>query len=264
MNSPPLTPDRAEIETLLAKLRNVTRRRRRRQSLCLSGFWIAVCVVYFITLSNGFLPSGINLCILIMGSVFYTIWSMTAKRDREAALALTRFADVRAVGPLAEALEFGDRETFDAAVVALLRLLPALKASDAPPLNAYQRECLNHQLLGGIAELILAILKAFEQVGDETSLPYVMQLARGGGISWAVWNQRNAIREAAQRCLPFLQARIEYARKTEALLRPADIHATVSISLLRPLANDPQADPELMLRPMLMEEEPPVSRKCAT
>ena len=87
--------------------------------------------------------------------------------------------DIRAVGPLADALELDAKSIRTVARKALTRLLPRLQASDAHLLNADQRASLHRALKSKDEEFVIAALKAYEQVGDEKALPYVERLAEG-------------------------------------------------------------------------------------
>lgn len=169
---------------------------------------------------------------------------------KNAANLLAKFEDERAVGPLIEGLDFGDR---NAIKTALKRLLPRLKATDASLLNAKQRARLYLELKWSReyewnpfvdTEFIATILKALEQIGDETALPYVKRLARS--------SHRQPIRQAAQECLPFLQQRLE---NIGTLLRAADVPDTHIDTLLHPVQNTSEADPQTLLRRDTSQQE---------
>ena len=94
---------------------------------------------------------------------------------------LARLEEVEVVGTLLEILNIGTRQDWYVRKViraALTRLLPRLKASDASRLTPKHWETLHRELQTEEAPLLLAILKALEQVGDARSLPYVEKLAR--------------------------------------------------------------------------------------
>jgi hypothetical protein len=153
-----------------------------------------------------------------------------AKRRLEVARRLADYGDVRAVGPLAEALGRSDRQIHEIAAAALTRLLPRLRPADAGLLNANQRRSLHRALNGENTGLTLAILSALERVGDDRALPYVERLARG---------QRRAaksleIQRAAQVCLPFLQVRIEKELVSRTLLHPSTAPSVPANALRQP------------------------------
>lgn len=85
--------------------------------------------------------------------------------------------------------------------------------------------------------LVLAVVKAMEQVGDETAIAPVRHLTK------SLWKP---VREAAQECLPFLYQRANEQRASQGLLRPADNTATPDV-LLRPAIETPDP-PEQLLR----------------
>jgi hypothetical protein len=130
---------------------------------------------------------------------------------------LAQYDGVRAVGPLAEALTWKDKSIRIIAEAALIRLLPRIQASDADCLNEKQRKCLHQALYCKNEPLVLAILTALEQVGDEKAMPYVEKLAAGRTRS--SWEKR--IQAAAEVCLPYLKQRVEEARSRQTLLRAA-------------------------------------------
>jgi hypothetical protein len=163
---------------------------------------------------------------------------------------LAEFEDIRSVGPLAEALEYQDRELKAIAESKLTRLLPRLRASDASLLDEEQRKCLYRALRGRDTNLILAVLKALEQIGDEQAVPFVQKLANGEGLA----ARNSGIRAAAQECLPALQERAERERASRELLRAASASDTPSDVLLRPAGGTIEADPQQLLRASGAEE----------
>jgi hypothetical protein len=153
-----------------------------------------------------------------------------AKRRLEVARKLADYDDVRAVGPLAEALGPGDRQVREIAAAALTRLLPRLRPADAGLLNGNQRRCLYRALNGENTDLILAILKAFEAVGDDAALPHVERLASGRGRA----AKSLPIQRAAQECLPFLRERLEKERGARTLLHPSTAPSVPADALRQP------------------------------
>jgi hypothetical protein len=169
-----------------------------------------------------------------------------SEQRKSVALAMARFEDVRAVGALAEALEFNDYQILPIVNRALIRLLPRLQASDAPLLSPHQRACLNRALQGREVGLILAILKAWEQVGDSKAIPDVQYLAEGRGEGR--WYP--SVRRAAKECLPALKQSAERQQIGSQLLRASEGDLTSGDALLRPVqAHSPTESPEQLLRP---------------
>jgi hypothetical protein len=163
----------------------------------------------------------------------------TSENQRRLLVSLAAHDDVRIVGPLISAYYWPDMEVHAATIAeALVRLLPRLKVSDASILDEKQRESLRRALGSGNDALILAILKALEQIGNERDVKVVQRLAYGR--AWTL--RQKVIQEAAAACLPGLQARLE--RSGNKLLRVTDDHDE---SLLRPSSNAGYTD--TLLRP---------------
>ena len=174
-----------------------------------------------------------------------------SQSHKKAASELAEIDDIRAVGPLAESLDIDDRSVRALVQSGLIRLLPRLQASDASLLNATQRACLNRALNGSNEVLVLSVLKAYEQVGEETALPFVEKLA----TETAHTTRSSHITKAAQECREFLRARVERQRASQTLLRGASAIDVAPDTLLRP-AQETGSDPEQLLRADLT----PVSR----
>ena len=169
-----------------------------------------------------------------------------SQQAKSAAVAIARFDDVRAVGPLAEALWFKDKYVTSAASTALIRLLPRLQASDACLLSPRQRSCLNKALRERNPSLTLAILKAWEQVGDSAAIADVESIAEGRGEG----GQFPKVVRAAKDCLPFLRQSAERVQAASQLLRPANDSSVPSDNLLRPVLPHTSPEPsEQLLRP---------------
>lgn len=158
--------------------------------------------------------------------------------------------DIKAVGALAEALQWPERDSQYAAASGLTVLLPELKASDFSLLNSEQRNCL-HQVLKlenarTQGDLISAILKAFQQVGDSAAIPYVEQLAAASPQS----PQEQRIVQEARECLPYLHISAQNHAASHTLLRASSqTDATPENALLRPAREQAESRPEQLLRP---------------
>jgi hypothetical protein len=169
------------------------------------------------------------------------------KLQRNAISALARYDDIRAVGPLTEALDYRDRGLADAAVPKLAEFLPRLQSGDAALLDDAQRRILDRVLLKHRKpDLVLAILAAYEQVGDAKSLEAVERLAAGEGRC----AKDRRVREAAIDCHAALKQRAQAERDAQTLLRPVytgDPEGT----LLRPAHGPGDADAKVLLRPAM-------------
>jgi len=193
-----------------------------------------------------------NIVFALLPPVLYTLnlglaYAVWPDRLRATVDAIARFGYLQAAGPLSEALDMSDSEVTETAIQALTRLLPRLKASDASLLNCHQRACLNEALrCNRDTNLTLAILTAWEQVGDSEAIEHVERLAAGLGRG----GHDPRIVAAAQECLPFLLQSAGHQQNHTQLLRPVNGSMTPTVTLLRPAP--PQASPippEQLLRP---------------
>jgi hypothetical protein len=232
-----------DLDSVLGILREENLSRAKRQKFFI-GIFVSIVVLFIlvaITTRNlhlfGTLGSYVGLL---------TAGAVASQQQKSAAAVIARFDDVRAIGPLAEALEFKDKNMQSLVEQALIRLVPRLKASDSSLLSPDQRACLNRALKGKNTELILAILKAWEQVGDSGAIAEVEKLAEGHGQG----EKSARIREAAQECLPALRQSAERQHLGAQLLRASAAVQASPDTLLRPamphLSTDP---PDQLLRP---------------
>ena len=107
---------------------------------------------------------------------------------------------------------------------ALLRLLPAMRAADAPLLTPLARDTMRQWLAGEIdptitgrvtEDLVVATLKAAGQAGDSSMIPAVEALAN----MEVRYSDQAKVKKAAVQCLPLLQARCRDLAGLEALFR---------------------------------------------
>ena len=250
------------VEKLLAALEQDTRTRKRWNETTIKVFMVCM-LVYVAAWGAAWLISkrvagvfedhlvfvqGVNALGWIVGSLFL---------NRKAAAELTMLEDVRCVGALVDV--WGEQgsinhssKTRRKARLALTRLLPRLKASDAPLLKESQRATLRGVLVnkGYIgfgkyhdAEFMVSILKAFEQIGDWKSLSAVLVLSQD--------TKRPVVQAAALECLPYLQALAEKQKPGENLLRASSASEaanTAPDTLLRPVLGADEARPDTLLR----------------
>jgi hypothetical protein len=201
--------------------------------------------------------SGLTPLLLMLGSAGF---STLSKRERlKLTRTLAQYDDVRAVGPLVEALYLRDRVVRSEAAAALTRLLPRLRREDASLLNSNQRLYLwlylgrsRWSFLADDDELSLAILQAYSQIGDGTELPTVRRLAQGKGSA----GKDSRVREAAQRYLDEVKLREEQEKLPQILLRPSSGLETSPDTLLRPSEEGTETDPQHLLRASAADEAP--------
>ena len=145
---------------------------------------------------------------------------------------------------------------------ALTLLLPLLKASDANLLTPLRRytlnvmlgSCFQPHLRGVDEEFTLAILKAYEQVGDAKAIPVVERIANH--------NPRNdgqrRIQQAAEACLPLLRANSGEVASTQTLLRASTRQTNTPDVLLRATVAASPTRPAELLRAAPDEQTPHV------
>jgi len=234
-----LGPD--AVDALLAVMEKEAARRRKRRfgGIALIVTYLAL-VIAISASGQGHLVGSFTGIIGSVGALF-----AATQLQKNAASALARYDDVRAVGFLAEALEFDDKDVVKQAQEALTRLLPRLRASDHELLTNEQRRMLDRALLKNRnADLSLAILTAYEQVGDLESVEVVERIA--SGKVRGVRDQR--IIQRAAELLPALRERAELVRAAQTLLRPAE--SADAELLLRPAHGAPTGAAELLVRPV--------------
>ncbi|HLK56913.1 MAG TPA: hypothetical protein VKU00_10125 [Chthonomonadaceae bacterium] len=208
-------------------------------------------------------PAFVVLTLLFPGITIPILMLRPSRKAKRAAQQLSSRNDLSGIGGLIETLYFSDQRE-GPAIETLIALLPRLQASDSDLLTERHHAVLRGTLsslphvTGNLftrlsrrkeihARLQVAILKAFEQVGDSKALPVVAALAESAA--------HPQVRAAAVECLPFLQMRQEQERASQTLLRASSASATEPDMLLRAAHENHDQDPNEMVRPSL-EPEP--------
>lgn len=245
---------------VIEHLRAEAEKRKSRQRWTRIGFYIylGIIVTFLIVyLSEGIMtgkwshfPTGLFTQFGVFGSFGAAAVSASAKNGTKW-LAEKYGDDVRIVGPLAEALEMGDKNLKATAEEALIQQLPRLQASDAHLLDDDQRAILRRAVKGENRILVLAILKAWEQVGDSKAIPEVEQLVAGG---YKVGNNAE-IQAAAKDCLSHLRILAEQERASQLLVRAAESPTDASHILLRPAHDVGDNSPDRLVRPIDASDE---------
>lgn len=234
------------IEPLVDLLRVESRKRKKR--LVIYGtvmfLWVAAMLTMALTGHSHNIASFSG---LTGGLASLAAFSQAQKN---AASWLSRFDDVRTVGPLLQALEFQDKGIRQVAVERLVVLLPRLQASHANLLNvddrAALRQVLRHGLYAKETPLVIAALQAIRQVGDEKMLPLVeklvdMHVSKTG---------QDRVRDAAIETLPYLRELVGRQHEAQTLLRAATDPGNPAETLVRPAQGAPTMDPSLLVRPV--------------
>ncbi len=155
--------------------------------------------------------------------------------------ALTLAGDPRTVGVLALALTEDMKQDNWVLQRALIQLLPRIRAGDAAFISASQMNALITLTSRPHLETQLAILRAFEQIGDARAIPTVERLCT---------HPDTRLREQAEQCMPFLYERARRANESATLLRGAQAPTlTAPDQLLRPAMSSSQTPVEQLLRP---------------
>lgn len=247
--------DSAEVDRLLAMLQKESGRRERRRKI---GF--AMLAAYFVllllSLFHGAWHVDHNDGLLAIGLVFVFV---ATHRQRKMLTELAEYDDIRAVGPLTDALGFkqvrlgtlGSASLVNITKVAgiaeakLSELLPRMRASDAHLLNPEQRRnlCAAVQFSHNV-DFVVGALRAFEQIGGEDVLVTVEKLANREPRSAGA----RQIRQAAEEALPAVRQRAEQAQSARILLRPASSPEGPAEVLLRPAQGPGATDESVLLR----------------
>ena len=262
-------------DKLIATVQTEARKFRRCRTMtrhCGIGFGVMIGLFVLIFVMRGVMQGRWDWDMMTSMTSMSGVIGMAAassKSYKSAASELSTIEERRAVGPLAECLDIEEKTVRIQVEKALIRLLPRLQASDAALLDLEPRACLNKALQGKNEELMVAILRAYEQVGDETALPYVEALARkvpessntaqNAGFKEAslqVLREPRAalsltgnVAEAAQACLPALRLRVEQQRASQTLLRGSSAREVAPDTLLRAAHASADTHPAQLLIP---------------
>jgi hypothetical protein len=229
------------VEELLLVLKKEAQRRKTRKKRIQASIacYLTLAVVIAVLFNSEFLLNSLGGMVGVILVAF-----IATQRQKNATRELAKYKDRRTVGPLAEALEFQDKDLAIQARARLFDLLPQLQASDAGLLNAEQRACLCRAVNREDIKLACAILKAFEQVGDGTALSMVEKLAAGEGRA----ARSPELQKAAEDCLLFLGPRVKNEKAHQQLLRAVDESDSAPDILLRPAAGAVETAPQELLR----------------
>ena len=140
-----------------------------------------------------------------------------------------------------------------AAYEALTKLLPQMKANDAYLLAPAARRTMNVWLNDASSSSVsnssfqalhIAALKALEQVGDASAIPYVEKLTQMKPRTPG----QTKIKQAAIECLPMLLAHCGEVEAARTLLRASHSEDARPDTLLRPASQSAQTNPAELLR----------------
>lgn len=241
------------IGPLLARMQAETRARR--NNGWLRAGMIVLAAAFYIWLAPHLASPAYWPLLLVFIPVTWKIMKLSAASSLQihGAKVLGAIKDIRAIGPLSEALEFSDLWKYSGttrmAADALTELLKNVRPEDSALLDARQRGCL-YRVLDSSAlyeqELAGSILTALAQVGDQSAVaPLTRMVNRPSSATY------QDLREQARQTLDALQARLESERAPQLLLRPS---ATPSETLLRSAAPTSETAPEQLLHATAQDE----------
>lgn len=195
---------------------------------------------------------GIAFVVWIANWVLFVMRSrlpMTA-RQREIVDIFADIHDLRAICPLLDALSLQPENDPPMLRETLKRLLTQARASDAGLFTPRQRSILYRELITKSRHpaqygFILAILKALEQIGTTSAIPYVAELAQRAYPRPAPLE----VREAAYRCAEYLRDHAGELTTRQTLLRASAPNQSRTETLLRPAQEPETSRPETLLRP---------------
>ncbi len=161
-----------------------------------------------------------------------------------AAEALGVLGEPSAIAVLAAECRAERASTYAAARGALVELLDRLTPEHYGTIGPSAMSALGTTLRSRDSLLTSHVLRALEHVGTRASLPELERLATAA--------PNPGLPDEARRTLDIVRARCDEEARNDRLLRPTD---TPAEHLLRPAPNAPAADPDLLLRAAVGEDE---------
>ncbi len=198
-------------------------------------------------LSANWLAALLSVAVALLPSVLYRLTMRPGDVRRIKAVAARE--KIEDVGQLVDAITWPDVYCRNVAVNALVKLLPQLKMEDQRYLSRQQLtellRFLKPQYTLKHEKLVISILKALEQIGDESAILSVQQLAACQPANAA----QARVRDAAQHCLMFLPQVAAAKTASQTLLRMAQPEAVDAGDLLRSPDAMQTAQIEQLVRP---------------
>lgn len=237
-----MNSDADPVDRAISRFRDETRSRRRRifGSLALLALSLVAGIVGLIYKSMG-MHGGLAWLLLSVSGVLCAALIVSKAGHGEVKIT-AEIGDVRPLGALLERLDlsFGAERRVVASL--LIALLQRIRESDADCFGRAQRVRLNEALglpeFARDADLLIAILAAYERVGDEDSLLLIEALAALPGEPGA----ERRVRDAARFYRKGLRERVERLRTGAELLRASS--ASESGEMLLRAANESSQTPE--------------------
>ena len=219
--------------------------------------WLTAIVLFGCILVSSQSHMGIHTAYLLACLLCIVCGIVLLPNARSQALTMLREQpDVRAVGPLLDALDISPPARTTAIRGLLTTLLPRMQSEDVWLLSERQRRKLYAALMLGDAAgdlpYLLAILQALQHVGDVETLRRLNYLIQLGAVTDA---QRRLL-YAAQNCANALENRLQHTQTYATLLRPA-ASAAPTDELLHPAYPHADAQPATSCAPRRMKMRRP-------
>ncbi len=253
------------ISILTAKKRNV-RPYYAVLLLCLMSFLLGFPAMLILSQLNPSYPDfaqAVGSTMLFGGllGTLLSLWILASKVARDAAREPMLLEEgATAVGPLLDRMA---TDVYHHTEIRrrLTELLPQMQTTDATLLLPRHFDMLNKSIHKCACDFdtsqpderkfLMAILNAYELIGDSRALPDVQRLARS---RWGLVSSDEEVMRAAQRCIPFLQQAAEAMRQKETLLRGYEVPVDTT-ALLCPASLGEQSRPEELLRPGYQKQD---------
>ena len=188
-----------------------------------------------------------TLLLLVMVVCGLLGWLTHRKRMAMTRIA-SRFDDVRAVGPLIEALYFQDTALRSELTTTLTRLIPRMREEDGLRLDTNQRNLMNRYVshyIGDDRTLPRTILQAYPTIGNGTEMTVVRNVAKGKGYA----GKDPLSQQAAQDYLDIVEQRRQQETLNTTLLRASSALEIGVDTLLRSAQENASTPSNQLLRP---------------
>lgn len=217
---------------------------------------LPIALLLFVSFEMSIRMSGLPFFLVVFLAVGWHFCTVPWRMYRALVGILEHTEDLKLIGPAISMYirPDGPLRTRIALGKTLCRLLPQLRSSHAALFTGSQKQDLLRLLSIGastdnadeksvIVSVTLQTLKALEQIGDESAIPAVQNLAS------PILNQNMMVRQAASECLEYLRLNAGKQREMQTLLRASAATTAAPDTLLRPASGSMDTAPEQLLRP---------------
>ena len=176
-----------------------------------------------------------------IGGMFLFTWCIHSEKRKVLLQRAALVQDVSMIEPLLDYLSPYDSILTPLATEALTELLLNLKRSDAELLPDQIRARLRGLLKSPNPSLVLALIQAYQNIGDERDLPMVQALLNKRSLA-------SELRQAVLECLPYLQSHANHHETRKSLLRSSQPTYPTPKELLRSAEDIANQRPETLMR----------------